>query len=341
MISDILNLVRWEWFKVRRRWMPWILLAILVLFSQLAVWGTFFFYQNQEDTGGQVPYTTSADPTGGPRSNVQFIDCKDLRDGNLPADLPPDLAPSLLQQCDRVAEQRDPQLGRLRAAFTLPDSVSGAFNAVGALAVILLAILTASTIGMDYGVGALRPILVRGTGRWPYLASKFVTLGLLAFGALVVVGLGAAVSSIVANAMLGPGAAPAMTQDTWGEVGLSLVKTWFSLFPYLALTGFVAILARSSAAGIAIGLAYYFMEGLAVAILSALFDWFRNVAKFMLGQNIAAFTEAFSLTGGQGGNPDITMLHAFLVLTAYMLGFGALAFWLFQRRDVTGGSGSS
>ena len=31
MIVEVLSLVRWEWFKLRRRWMPWILLAILAL----------------------------------------------------------------------------------------------------------------------------------------------------------------------------------------------------------------------------------------------------------------------------------------------------------------------
>jgi ABC-2 type transport system permease protein len=42
----ILTVARWEWFKLRRRWLPWILLAILVLFSQLGPWGGFFAYRN-------------------------------------------------------------------------------------------------------------------------------------------------------------------------------------------------------------------------------------------------------------------------------------------------------
>jgi ABC-type transport system involved in multi-copper enzyme maturation permease subunit len=337
VISDILNLVRWEWFKVRRRWMPWILLSILVLFSQLFVWGTYFLYQNQASTGGQVPYTTAADPND-PRGNVRFVDCSALRAGDVPDDLSPDLVPGLLQQCDQAAGVQGAQLAQLRASFTMPDSLSGAFNGIGGLALILLAILTASTIGMDYGIGTLRPILVRGTGRWPYLTSKFITLTLLTFGALVVLGIGTGISSVVANAMVSAEAAPAVTEVTWSDVGVSLVKTWFSILPYIALTGFVSILARSSAAGVAIGLAYYFTEGIAVAIFSALFEWFREVARFLLGQNIEAFTEAFTLGGGIGGI-QVSMMHAFLVLVAYLVVFGVLSFWLFQRRDVTGGSG--
>ena len=29
-MSSVMRLARWEWFKLRRRWMPWILLLILV-----------------------------------------------------------------------------------------------------------------------------------------------------------------------------------------------------------------------------------------------------------------------------------------------------------------------
>ena len=33
MIAHILRLTGWEWYKLQRRWMPWILLGIMVLFS--------------------------------------------------------------------------------------------------------------------------------------------------------------------------------------------------------------------------------------------------------------------------------------------------------------------
>ena len=35
MIVHVLRLTRWEWFKLRKRWMPWILLAIAVALTQL------------------------------------------------------------------------------------------------------------------------------------------------------------------------------------------------------------------------------------------------------------------------------------------------------------------
>ena len=41
---------------------------------------------------------------------------------------------------------------------------------------ILIMILAASLIGSEYGWGALRTVLTKGTGRWPLLASKLLLL---------------------------------------------------------------------------------------------------------------------------------------------------------------------
>jgi len=40
MTPQVLSLTSWEWFKLRRRWMPWILLAIIVALPQLSLWGS-------------------------------------------------------------------------------------------------------------------------------------------------------------------------------------------------------------------------------------------------------------------------------------------------------------
>ena len=41
MIAPSLFLIRWEWFKLRRRWMPWILLAVILAFTQIPYWAAF------------------------------------------------------------------------------------------------------------------------------------------------------------------------------------------------------------------------------------------------------------------------------------------------------------
>ena len=78
MIVEVLSLVRWEWFKLRRRWMPWILLAILALVTQIAIWGDLVrlqLYKNTTDTTYSVT-SVSAPPLE--------IACDDLLEGRGP-----------------------------------------------------------------------------------------------------------------------------------------------------------------------------------------------------------------------------------------------------------------
>ena len=51
MIGQILSLMTWEWYKLRRRWMPWILLAIAIAVSQLVFWAGFAFQSAFGGTG--------------------------------------------------------------------------------------------------------------------------------------------------------------------------------------------------------------------------------------------------------------------------------------------------
>ncbi len=53
MMGHILNLMRWEWFKLRKRWMPWFILAIILLFAQVfGVWSNFVFYRISPSSEG-------------------------------------------------------------------------------------------------------------------------------------------------------------------------------------------------------------------------------------------------------------------------------------------------
>jgi ABC-2 type transport system permease protein len=335
--AHIANLTRWEWFKLRRRWMLWILLVFALLFGQLAVWGGFFSYRNLQETGGEltVPATLQQQQGRVPRT----VRCNDLLSGD-PSRQPPDLdaqvTTGLTAQCRLQTATLPARLARGYANFTLPGSIPNALNTVQTLGLILMSILTASAIGIDYGAGTLRSVLTQGTGRWPYLTAKFVTLAALtALGLLVAVASVAFSSAVAANLA---GAAPESTAAaaSWSDAGVALWKAWVSILPYVALTAFVTVVARSSAAGMAIGLGYYFAEQLIVALLTNFFSWFQNVADYLLVRNISGWT------GGAGGFPGAVLpdqTHAIVVLALYTLVLGGGAFWLFERRDVQGATG--
>ena len=97
--------------------------------------------------------------------------------------------------------------------------------------------------------------------------------------------------------------------------------------------------------GIAISLAYFFVELILVQVMSGLFDWFSSVSDFLLGPNTAAWmTESGVVTtggdAGLGGVADAPgTLRAFVTLLVYMAVLGAAATWLFLRRDVAGARG--
>jgi ABC-2 type transport system permease protein len=336
VIANVANLAVWEWFKLRRRWMLWILLVFALLFAQLAVWGAFFSYQNLQATGGEltVPATLQQQQGRVPRT----VRCNDLLSGDpsrQPADLSAEVTAGLTAQCRQHAATLPARLARTYGTFTLPGSIRNALNTVQTLGLILMAILTASAIGIDYGAGTLRSVLTQGTGRWPYLTAKFVTLAILTALGLLVAVASVALSSAIASSLAGDAPAAAGAAATWSDAGIALWKGWVSILPYIALTAFVTVVARSSAAGMAIGLGYYFLEQLIVALLSNFFSWFQNVADYLLVRNISGWT-------GGGGFPGAVLpdeTHAIVVLAAYTLLLGGIAFWLFERRDVQGATG--
>ena len=43
MAMQVAMLTRWEWFKLRRRWVPWIVLGFVLLLLQLIFWLTAVF----------------------------------------------------------------------------------------------------------------------------------------------------------------------------------------------------------------------------------------------------------------------------------------------------------
>jgi len=334
VIGRIGNLAIWEWFKLRRRWMLWILLAFAILFAQLAVWGSFFSYQNLRTTGGEitVPATLQSQQGRAPRT----LACNDLLSGD-PARQPTDLDVQVLDgiraQCRQQLATQPQRLQRAYENLTLPGSIPLALGTLQTLGLILIAVLTASAIGIDYGAGTLRSVLVQGTGRWPYLAAKFLVLVVLAGLGLIVATVSVVISSAIAERLATPAAA---SSAAWSAAGIALWKAWLSLIPYITLTTFVTVLARSSAAGMAIGLGYYFAEQILVALLSNFFSWFANVAEYLPVHSISAWSGS---TGFGGPAAPADLAHAGFVLVGYTLVLGGLAFWLFQRRDVQGATG--
>jgi ABC-type transport system involved in multi-copper enzyme maturation permease subunit len=335
-IGHVATLVRWEGYKLACHRMPWVLLVFLVLFSQLAVWGGYVRYNMLQASGAQVPLRSAEGGRGGRFSTVS---CNQLRadpEGTLPAGTTAETTQELLRLCDEQAGRWDAQLRESSGAFTLPASLSGAYGVAHTVGLILIAVLTASAIGLDHGLGTLRAMLARGTGRSPLLIGKFLLLASVAAAALLIVGLVTIASSMIAGSLaeLPAGGVPAAS---WTDAAIDASKTWLSFLPFVAFTAAVTVLTQSTAAGMAIALGYSFTEGLLITLLSAIFEWFEPVADYLLMRNINAF--AGGGFGPGGGNSDITQSHAAIVLATYAVVLGGVAILRFRWRDVAGAAG--
>lgn len=292
MIADVLSLTRWEWYKLRHRWMPWILLAITALLVQVNFWVTYVLFRN----GSEVTVSE-----GGGSSDVT------------------------VSTSDQFLEM-----------FAFPTSLANGLIAGRGTAGILVMILAASLIGSEYGWGALRTVLSKGTGRWPLLASKLLLLTGLSVGALIVATAALGVSSVIALTTLDTNWIAASAD--WSGLGIGFGKAVYGMLPYIALAVFAAVVTSSTGAAIGISLGYYFAESILLGVLMP-FDWFERIDIFILGQAVSGWMEsaAGGVSFGSGSLPDAT--QSFFVLTGYVVVLLGAAFWLFQRREVAGAKG--
>jgi ABC-2 type transport system permease protein len=342
-VNTVLNIARWEWFKLQRRKMPWILLAILFAFSQLSVLGSYARYSSNVATGGtafiQMGAGGGGGPFGGSRRNCNEI----LGDpaSAVPEGLPPAAGNVVVEQCRRQSAALATTYQSLSAA----GSVSSTLGLAASLGLVLFGILAASVVGLEFGLGTLRPILARGTGRLAFAAGKYLVLvATSTAGLLLVCAAAAGTGQLVhAGATPPPGTAAAAAVESLTTMGLPLLKAWYAMLTYLTMAGAATLLLRSTAAGMGISLAWYVAEPILIRLLSQAFEDFQKVADYLPMRNISSLTSSgrASLTNLiSGGGANVSTLHASLVMGAWILAFAAAAALVFRRRDVTGASGS-
>ena len=228
MTVEVLRLTRWEWFKLRRRWVPWILLGIVILIAQLALWSAFFTYRTADI--GEVLKFTSFDTAAG-----EVWGCREIEH---PRDVCEDQ-----ERGERLYHKFE------RPRFILPISLANTLGFAQLFGPILVAILASSAVGVEYGWGTLRTTLTRGTSRWQLLAAKVVAIMLMVVAGLLVLSLTSVASSlIVAWLTLSDGFGFADSGE-WSAVWVVFGKTVYSLVPYMVLALFFIVLTSSAGVG--------------------------------------------------------------------------------------------
>lgn len=217
------------------------------------------------------------------------------------------------------------------AALSLPDgSVFAATNVASFLGVIALSMFASSVAG-EFSNGTLRMLFVAEPNRIKVFVGKIAALV-----SFTVVAVAATLAvSIAAGALMAPGAG-VETAAWWTSDGVAAIGTTYlnltssALVPAL-LGATIAMLTRSSAIAISVGVAWFILgESLVSAFWTDLAEW-----------GPAAVTNALAVGGVDGpglmGGPPPTIAYATTALLA--VGYGVISILfssaVLARRDVT------
>ncbi len=163
MIVHVLRLIRWEWFKLRKRWMPWILLIVALAVVQATLWG---FYASYGNVGSEYH-----DGFGGRDANGDYsmitITCADILDETADAKVEMvigemrEVARKRVEQrrergnCPDIVEEIAEDRERHREFFVLPGGLANSLGVAHYIGVVLIMILGASTVGAEVRLGHL------------------------------------------------------------------------------------------------------------------------------------------------------------------------------------------
>lgn len=240
-------------------------------------------------------------------------------------------------------------------------AIEGDFPIVRILCGIVMLVLVAQVIGLEYQQGTIRILLGRGVGRLQLLGAKAVALALTGL-ALLASGLLIELAFTVGMSLALAGAQhpwTALNGEFWADVWYSLLCALISLGATLLLGIAASVVGRSLAFGLAVGLCWFPVDNLLSLPFSILYqlthaDFWRQVSGLLLGPMLNRLPDYIappwhSTVQGPHGPVTIThqfsgfgvlpltpvdATHALLVITTYSLIFAVTAIVLTKRRDV-------
>ena len=246
----------------------------------------------------------------------------------------------------------------LSAFYTV---IEGDFALARVFSGIFLLVIAAHVIGLEYQQGTIRILLGRGVGRLRLLGAK-VTAILLVGMALIVGEL--LIELLFATGLtlaLADGRLPwqALNSGFWGSVGYYLLCLAINTVATLALGVAAAVVGRSLAFGLAVGLSWFAVDNLLTIPLGILArvtqnTFWANLSGALLGPVLNRLPDEIAPPGiqiVQGPHGPVTVTHALsgfgpqtlvpvpgshalLVIGLYVAVFAVVAVVLTWRRDV-------
>lgn len=219
-----------------------------------------------------------------------------------------------------------------KESLQLPNIYENGMFIVAFAGFILSVVVASGLIGNEFSWNTIRPLVARSRSRNALLSAKWITLILYTIllflvGFLAVIGF-----SAVTSALLG----------TWKGVDASLVGEWltsfvrlvYSQFPYVALAFFLALITRSNAVGIAVGIGLGFFEQAIWSLLGLTAGVFETIQQFGIDYPSRVLLD---INSGDGMHSAMDGWRAAGMLGVWTVLFIGLSYYFFNKRDVTSG----
>jgi ABC-type transport system involved in multi-copper enzyme maturation permease subunit len=287
-----------ELLKMRKRWLPYVLLIVLVLGAALTIWGLGLGSWYDERDSPDYNFGESAIRT-----------------------------------------------------FVFPWSLVTLLDVGQFYGAVIVSVLFASAVATEYGWGTVRQAIVRGQTRAGYLTAKLIGVTAIAAVMLLITLAAGLLFSAVATAVADEPSLETGDPSVL-ELLLMVLRAGYAIIPYALLAFMLAVVGRSTTIGIVGTFLYIFLlEPIAVAILASVPDpgpHFQNLfpghhAASLLAANRLSDEEYYSFAFREaplGSDLPDPFLSA-LALAAFCAAFLFIAYYVFQRRDLTIESGGN
>lgn len=223
-----------------------------------------------------------------------------------------------------------------------PGALSGLLGLTGGagLGGLMLVVLAGAMTAQEYTWRTTHLWLSRGLPRSAFLLAKYATLVVAALLiVLTAVLVAAPLTAWFTQQLTG---SLSLADLNLAEMGLSILRTAYTILPYISLTFLVAILTRSTAAAIAAGMAYALVfENILVQLLGLAGGIWADVARYAPGSLAAALMQTnqrlVEIDLGTGVNAGLPGPWAAAGgITLYAVAFLGLSLWAFRRQNLTG-----
>lgn len=246
---------------------------------------------------------------------------------------------------DLTQQTIQPSIGTFSAqVIRLPESLNVAGSIAQYIGTILLIILAGTIVGSEYASGTIRIMLTRGPTRVQFMLAKMATMlicTLISLLTLLVIGI---LTGTILNLLLKiPTDLSQLTSNWYLHAALYILTIALDLFTYTLLAITLSTLGKSTAAGVAGAMLWWFLEGILSNLINSLSnlmtgpfgEFLKAVPTYFPGSNLAALVDNQAAYMNNSAPGSIGDVHAILVVIIYLVIFTGVTCWVLQARDIT------